>query len=195
MTNDDLKELLKSQSTRKARSRDREGSVSRANRGMDFESDINITNAWYNENKKCAIIKRPTPIKVIKTDYQKRKITEAVFEKQSTADYNGVYKGRYIDFEAKSTMLKNALPLDKIKLHQIKHLRNVMNHGGIAFYLINFVEKDEVYLLDCLVLFNHIENDQPKSISYDFIKKMGHLVPIKFAPRIDYLSVVGKVYF
>ena len=36
-------------------------------------------------------------------DYEKGKIVEAYFQQPSTTDYNGVYKGYYIDFEAKET--------------------------------------------------------------------------------------------
>lgn len=195
MIDKNIQELIRKNEERKVRSADQSGSISRGNRGMEFEHDINITNSWYKENNRALVYKRPTPIKVIQTDYAKKRITNAVFEKQSNADYNGVFRGKYIDFEAKSTMLKNALPIDKIKIHQIQHLREVMKHGGIAFYLINFVVREEVYLIDCSDLFNHIENDRPKSISYEFIKEKGTLVPIKFNPRIDYLEVVEKKYF
>ena len=78
--------------------------LSSANRGMDLEGDINSSNEYYKEHGLCLITKRPTPINVVKVDYSKGAIiTNAYFEKQSTTDYNGVYKGHYIDFEAKQT--------------------------------------------------------------------------------------------
>jgi len=195
VTNKDLLALFNKKNTRKKRNSDNPQSISRANRGMDFENDINISNDWYRENNLCSILKRTTPIKVLKMDSKEKRITSAVFEKQSTADYNGVFRGRYIDFEAKSTMLKSSLPLDKIKMHQVKHLKEVIKHGGIAFYLINFSVRSEIYLIDCTCLFNHIESTQCKSISYDFVKTNGHLVNLKYVPRIDYLEVIKTVYF
>jgi len=42
-------------------------------------------------------------------------IKEAYFKQASTTDYNGVYKGRYIDFEAKETKLPSSFPLKNIK--------------------------------------------------------------------------------
>ena len=115
--------------------------VSSANRGMDLEKDINLSNDYYRENNLCLITKRPTPINIVKVDYSKGAIiTNAYFEKQSTTDYNGVYKGKYIDFEAKSTKIKTSFPLANISPHQITHLENVLKHGGIAFFYYRILE-------------------------------------------------------
>jgi recombination protein U len=68
-----------------------------------FEKDINDTNAYYLEKGLALVYKRPTPINVVQVDYSHgAKITQAYFECQSTTDYNGVYKGHYLDFEAKT---------------------------------------------------------------------------------------------
>ena len=75
-----------------------------ANRGMNLEESINLSNDFYIENNIALITKRPTPINVVKVDYSKGcKIVDAYFEKQSTTDYNGLYKTKYVDFEAKVT--------------------------------------------------------------------------------------------
>ena len=87
-------------------------SLSAANRGMDLENDINESNDYYSEHDIALITKRPTPINIVKVDYSKgAKIVDAYFEKQSTTDYNGVYKGKYLDFEAKNTKNKTSFPL------------------------------------------------------------------------------------
>ena len=100
--------------------------ISSANRGMDLEGDINASNEYYKEKGLCLITKRPTPINIVKVDYSKGAIiTNAYFEKQSTTDYNGVYKGRYIDFEAKQTKSKTSFPLANIPQQQIDHLKRV----------------------------------------------------------------------
>ena len=68
---------------------------SAANRGMGLENDINLSNEFYIKTNRAIITKRPTPINIVKVDYEKgAKIVDAYFEKQSTTDYNGVYKGR-----------------------------------------------------------------------------------------------------
>ena len=87
-------------------------SISSANRGMNLEEEINISNEYYKDRGIALITKRPTPINIVKVDYTKgAKIIDAYFEHQSTTDYNGVYKSRYIDFEAKSTNNKCDFPL------------------------------------------------------------------------------------
>lgn len=59
-------------------------------------------------------------------------IKEGFFKEPSTTDYNGLYNGKYIDFEAKETNNKTSFPLDNIHKHQIEHIRNVINNKGIV---------------------------------------------------------------
>ena len=47
--------------------------INYSNRGMDLESDINITNEYYRTIDKAFIYKKPTPIQVVKVDYSKNK--------------------------------------------------------------------------------------------------------------------------
>ena len=169
--------------------------LSSANRGMDLEGDINASNEFYREHDLCIITKRPTPINVVKVDYSKGAIiTNAYFEKQSTTDYNGVYKGRYIDFEAKQTKSKSSFPLANISKHQIEHLKKVLQHGGIAFFIIEFVTRDEVYLLDASYVIHFYENGERKSIPYDKFLEVAHKIKRGFAPRLDYLPIVEEIY-
>lgn len=81
-----------------------------SSRGMRLENDINDSNKYYRELDRALIYKKPTPVQVVHVDYPKRqraKITEAYYKTPSTTDYNGVYRGKYIDFEAKETKNKN----------------------------------------------------------------------------------------
>ena len=170
-------------------------SLSAANRGMSLENDINLSNDFYRANQMCLITKRPTPINVVKVDYSKgAKIVNAYFEKQSTTDYNGVYKGRYIDFEAKSTKSKTSFPLSNISTHQITHLKNVIYHGGIAFFIIEFASYGKVFLLDATYVINAYENGDRKSITFDSICKDGKEIKRGFSPRLDYLQIVKEKY-
>ena len=53
-----------------------------ANRGMDFEKAVNSTNLFYDDQKRAIITKRPTPIHIVKVDYQDHcRIKDAYFEK------------------------------------------------------------------------------------------------------------------
>ena len=170
--------------------------LSAANRGMSLEEDINLSNEYYRDNGIALIHKRPTPINIVKVDYSKgARITDAYFEKQSTTDYNGVYKGKYIDFEAKITKSTTAFPLSNIGEHQITHLKNVLKHGGIAFFIICFQMKDEIYLLDASFVIEFYEHGDRKSIPYDVFKKEGVLIKQDFSPRLHYIDAVETQYF
>ena len=97
--------------------------INRANMGMDLEQMINDSNEYYRVNNKAIIYKKPTPVQIVKVDYPMRSkavITEAYYKIPSTTDYNGVYKGYYVDFDAKETKNKTAFPLSNIHQHQIK---------------------------------------------------------------------------
>ena len=96
--------------------------ISHKNRGLDLEYLINITNNYYLEKNIAVIYKKPTPITVHKVDYKQNKVTEGYYKTPSTLDYNGIYKGKYIDFDAKETINKTSFPLSNIHAHQIKHI-------------------------------------------------------------------------
>ena len=56
---------------RKSKKSKKDISISSANRGMDFESDINLSNDYYRSKGICLVYKRPTPINVVKVDYSR----------------------------------------------------------------------------------------------------------------------------
>ena len=181
---------------KKVRKSSPEISLSSANRGMNFESDINLSNEYYKEHDICLITKRPTPINVVKVDYSKgAKITHAYFEEQSTTDYNGVYKSKYIDFEAKNTKNKTSFPLNNITKHQIEHLKRVIAHGGIAFFIIQFETLDEVFILDAKYVIHFYENEERKSIPYQCFVDNGVRVEKSYNPRLKYIDAIDKLYF
>ena len=97
-----------------------------ANRGMTLENDINETNHYYDINDIAIIYKKPTPIKVVNVEYPRVKIKEAYFNEPSTLDYTGIYKNRYIEFDAKETKSKTSFPLSNIHNHKIKHLSKII---------------------------------------------------------------------
>lgn len=171
-------------------------SVSSSNRGMGFEDDINISNEFYSERGVALITKRPTPINVVHVDYTNGPhITDAYFEKQSTTDYNGIYREKYIDFEAKSTRSKSSFPLANISNHQIEHLKQVVKFGGIAFFIINFEFYDETYILSAEQLLLFIKSNKRKSIPYQYFKEKTMNVAHGYVPRLYYLEAVDKLFF
>lgn len=170
------------------------------NRGMDLENDINMSNQYYIDKKEAFIYKKPTPIKIVKVNYPTKvnktgriTIKEAYFESPSTTDYNGLFQGKYVDFEAKETNNKNYFPLENIHKHQINHLRNITENGGIGFLIVRFTEYKKTYLLFANDFFSYIDNNERKSIPYEYFQKKGHLIQEKYIPRLDYLEIV-KTY-
>ena len=171
-------------------------SLSSANRGMSLESDINESNEYYKDKGICLITKRPTPINVVKVDYSRGAIiTNAYFEKQSTTDYNGVYKSRYIDFEAKNTKNKTSFPLANISPHQIEHLKQVRIHGGIAFFIVEFQTQKKVFLLDAQYVIDYYEHGERKSIPYECFLKEGIEIIQDLNQSLDYIKAVEEKYF
>ena len=132
----------------------------------------------------------------MKVDYSKgAKITHAYFEEQSTTDYNGVYKGRYIDFEAKNTKNKTSFSLNNISKHQIEHLKRVIAHGGIAFFIIQFELLDKVFILDASYVIHFYEHRERKSIPYSCFEESGIEVERSYNPRLKYIDAIEKLYF
>lgn len=164
------------------------------NRGMDLEALLNDTNNYYVEKDRALIYKKPTPIGVIDVAYEnhKKMIKKAYFKTHSTLDYNGIYKGKYVDFEAKETKNRTAFPLSNIHPHQINHLRSVIRHGGITFLII--LMNNLVYLLKGSDFLEYIDNNTRKSIPYDYIKDKGYIIKYGYNPALDYLSVVDELY-
>ena len=118
-----------------------------ANRGMSLENDINESNKYYVDYDIALIYKKPTPIRITKTNYKNMRITDGFFESPSTLDYNGVYKGYYIEFDAKETRSKTSFPIDNIHKHQINHIKKVYEHNGICFIIVRFNNLNITYLL------------------------------------------------
>lgn len=166
------------------------------NRGMSLESDLNLTNSYYIENNIAYIYKKPTPIKVVKASYNEsgnRVIKEAYYSEPSTTDYNGIYKGHYIDFEAKETKNIKGFPISNIHPHQIKHLRNVLSQNGICFLIIRFTNFGETYLLMAKDFLEYIDNIKKSYVEIEYIKEKGYLIKEKLLKRIDYLEIIDNM--
>lgn len=163
------------------------------NRGMSLESLINDSNEYYLINNRAVIYKKPTPIKIIKMEPNKKRITNAIFEKHSTTDYNGVYKGKYIDFEAKSTKSKTSFSLNNFQNCQITHFRKILLQKAIAFIIIEFSSLEEYYILPAKKLIDFIDTSNKKSINIKYIKENGFLIPITINPPLDYLKFISLI--
>ncbi|KOO50645.1 Holliday junction resolvase RecU [Priestia koreensis] len=172
-----------------------------SNRGMTLEEDLNESNQYYLSHDIAVVHKKPTPVQIVNVDYPKRSaavIKEAYFKQASTTDYNGVYRGKYLDFEAKETKNKTSFPLQNFHEHQIHHMKQVVKQQGIAFVILMFTAAEEIYLLKAEDLFPYWEKmkqDGRKSIPKKDVEEKGFLIRYGFHPRIDYIKIIDKLYF
>ncbi len=160
---------------------------------MTLEKDINTTNAFYLSEDRAVIHKKPTPVQIVTVDYPKRsaaKITEAYFKIPSTTDYNGIYRGKYLDFEAKECASKTSFPLKTIHPHQVQHLEAVLRHGAIAFLIVRFTALNVTYVVpaDELILFYRTASRS--SIPLPWFQRHGHVVQSSYLKPVDYLKVI-----
>ncbi|MEX3469452.1 Holliday junction resolvase RecU [Staphylococcus hominis] len=168
-------------------------------RGMTLEKDIEQSNNYYFKHGVAVIHKKPTPIQIVNVHYPKRSkavINEAYFRTPSTTDYNGVYRGYYIDFEAKETKNKTSFPLNNIHDHQVEHMKSCFLQKGLVFLLIRFKVLDEVYLLPFSKFepfWERYKKEIKKSITVEEIKKNSYYIPYQYQPRLNYLKAVDKL--
>ncbi len=172
--------------------------ISFSNRGKSLEDDLNETNDFYVANGLANIYKKPVPIQIVKVEYPKRSaavIREAYFRTPSTTDYNGVWNGYYIDFEAKETESKTSFPLKNIHLHQIKHMQAVVVQKGIAFFIVRFSKLDRTFVAPFQMIekaWLEMEAGGRKSIPLAVFEEFAEELALGYAPRLDYLQVVKK---
>lgn len=172
--------------------------TSTSRRGMELEAEINQTNDYYLVTNVAVIHKKPTPVQIVNVSYPARsaaKITEAYFKLPSTTDYNGIYKGKYIDFEAKDCQSTTAFPLSSIHEHQIKHLRQVQEHGAIAFLIVRFAKKEETYYVPMEQFFSWYDHKTRNSIPYSWFQENAYVIPYRYQKPVDYVTIIDKIYF
>lgn len=162
--------------------------INNKNRGMSLEQEINETNDFYRENDIALIHKKATPITVVKCI--DNKITEAYFNEKSTTDYNGVYDGLYIDFEAKSTTIKTSFPLANILDNQLEQSRRVLKQKGVSFFLIEFSRLERYFILPSKKLLNYIDTVDASSIPLSYFEEHAYEIYRRLTPPLDYIKIV-----
>jgi len=163
------------------------------NRGMDLEAIINEACKYYLEHDLAVIYKKPTPIGVVDVDYQNGAVIhKAYFKEPSTLDYNGIYQGKYIEFDAKECHNKTSFPLSNIHEHQLVHMKRIIEHGGICFLIIGM--NGGYYLFRGEDLLTFIENETRKSIPFNIILEKGYPLSYHYTIGLDYLKGIQFIY-
>lgn len=143
------------------------------------------TNQYFIKRDIAYVYKKPTPIKILKVENNK---IEGIFDTKSTTDYNGLYRGQYIDFEAKTTLGKT-FSLANIKNHQFTHLKNIYNNGGVAFLIVYFKDYRQVFYVPIELL---LQNEL-KSLDIDFFNLNALEIKISINPVLNYLKIIDEL--
>ncbi|OOR21861.1 Holliday junction resolvase RecU [Bacillus cereus] len=164
------------------------------NRGMHFEKLINLSNEMYQREGVALINKRPTPVKVLKVVYGR--VKDGYYASKSTVDYDGVYKGSAIAFEAKFTNKINRFDLKNIAQHQLDYLEKAEKMGAICFFLIEFSKDQAIFLVPLSVIQSYVRmSQQPKgkkSIPRAGFDIYGYLVEQTERAPVDYLQYIDE---
>lgn len=163
------------------------------NRGMAFEELLNIANQQYKQRGIALINKRPTPVKVLKS--KGTQVLKGFYETKSTVDYDGIYNGQAIAFEAKSVQGKR-FDLKNIHPHQLNYLENASKHGATTFFLIEFRDTHQVFFtpLSMIKFYQkQAEKGGRKSIPLDDFNVYAYEVQNGRGVILDYLAIVDKL--
>jgi recombination protein U len=170
-----------------------------SNRGKTLEDELNETNDYYLQLGLAVIHKKPVPVQIVKVEYPSRSaavIREAYFRTPSTTDYNGVWNGRYIDFEAKETENKTSFPLKNIHEHQIHHMSQVVKQHGMAFLILRFSSLQRYFVMrfeSLEVFWDRMLAGGRKSITLQEIEDASFEIAPGAFPPIDYLPILQKL--
>lgn len=165
---------------------------SRGLRGSTLEEWINRTNERYDEKGLALMQKIPTPITPVRIDKEHRHITLAYFEQKSTVDYIGTVQGIPVCFDAKECNT-DTFPLHNIHEHQVEFMRRFEKQDGIAFLVIYYSGRNELYYMtfrELIIFWERAQNGGRKSIRIeelnpDYFMKLKQGI---YVPYLDYLQ-------
>ncbi|MER2088952.1 Holliday junction resolvase RecU [Sporosarcina sp. JAI121] len=173
--------------------------LSFSNRGKSLEDELNETNEFYLSRGIAVIHKKPVPIQIVNVKYPARSaavITEAYFRTPSTTDFNGVWQGKYIDFEAKETKSSTSFPLQNIHDHQVEHMKSVSKQDGVVFFIIKFTTLDRYFIVpydNFEKYWERMKMGGRKSITLIEFEAMALEILPSFNPRLDYLQAMSVI--
>lgn len=139
------------------------------NKGLFLETIINNS---IEENFKHRLLIQKLPLSnaliSVENNIIKAKLRENIF-----CDYCGLYKGQYLEFEAKETEL-DYFPLKNIPQKQVQKLTTITQLGGIGFIVIYFHTVDQYFG----ITINEVNAWKNKKIPLDWFISSG--IEIKF---------------
>lgn len=166
---------------------------SRGLRGSTLEELINRTNERYLEQGLALIQKIPTPITPVRIDKAHRHITLAYFDQRSTVDYIGAVQGIPVCFDAKECNT-DTFPLQNIHEHQVVFMENFEKQEGIAFLIIYYSARNELYYMtfqEIKKFWERAKNGGRKSIRFEELAPE-FFMHLKNGCYVPYLDAIQK---
>ena len=166
---------------------------SRGLRGSTLEEFLNHTNEKYLEQGLALIQKIPTPITPVQIDKEHRHITLAYFDQKSTVDYIGAVQGIPVCFDAKECHV-DTFPLQNIHEHQVQFMGDFEKQDGIAFLIIYFSARNELYYMTYEELhkfWRRAEEGGRKSVRYDELNP-DYFMKLRQGFFVPYLDALQK---
>lgn len=152
------------------------------NKGLGLERLLINTFAQQKYQKIGLIEKYPTPIQVLKNDEDF--ITKAYFKRTSSLDFVGIFNGKHIEIEAKTTQNPNIFSLHNILPHQLARIEKLVELGSLVYLVIEFKCENLYFLLPGITLLKYKERSI-KNITLDEIKKVSVELHMKANLTLD----------
>ncbi len=155
--------------------------------GKEFEEKLNKQFEKYKNNKEAYIVKFPTEWIVVRAG---AKIIKAFTKDKSPClDYIGLLPdGKGIVFEAKTTKNKTNFPLNNIQEYQYKLADELLEYVQSVFYIIEFRELNEIYLVHSSKIKEFINNNERKSIPIDWFRDKTNATLMQDLDILKYLK-------
>jgi recombination protein U len=72
-------------------------------------------------------------------------------------------------------------------------MKKIIKQNGIIFLIM--MMNNNFFLLKGEDLINFINNNERKSIEFNYLKEIGYKIDESYLPRLKYLDAVDKAYF
>ena len=155
--------------------------------GSKFEDKVKKVCEELKRKKIALIYKVGTEWKIIRGKYGK--IVNAFPMGTNFVDFVGVYKGRSISIETKTTENKTSFSLSNIQEEQYEYFKDYEIFGGLGYYIIEFRELKEVYLVESMKVEEFRINATSKSIPIAWFRENAIQLDFDKLNFIDYINV------
>ena len=155
--------------------------------GSTFEAKLIRVFNKYRKEGKAYIIKIPGEVTIIRKG---AKIVNALHRQKSDClDFLGLMpNGKGIVFEAKTTKNKTSFPLSNIQEYQYKLADELLGYVQSVFYIVEFRELNEIYLVHSNKIKEFINNNERKSIPVSWFREKENATLMEDLDILKYLE-------